>query len=183
MTITGMLEQEIEIPEGVTVEINGPNVMVKGPNGQMSRELFHPKVGIRRTDGAIIVYSEFPRVREKSLVGTFTAHIRNMIYGAENDFEYQMKIVYSHFPMKVNVKGNRFVIENFMGERAPRYADIYEGVKVAVKGSDVTVSGCDIELVGQVAANIERATHIRGYDPRVFQDGIYIVQKGRRVEA
>lgn len=183
MTITGMMEQEIEIPDGVTVDIAGPQVTVKGPNGQLSRRLTHPRVKIQKTDGKVLVLSEFPRVREKSLVGTFTAHIKNMIHGAEKDFEYQMKIVYSHFPMKVNVRGDKFVIENFMGERAPRHADIYENVKVAVKGSDVIVTGNDIELVGQTAANIERATRIKGYDPRVFQDGIYIVHKGRRVTA
>lgn len=183
MTITGMLEQEIEIPEGVSVQINGPQVVVKGPNGQLSRRLSHPRVKIRKTDSKVLVNCEFPRVKEKALVGTFTAHIRNMVYGAESDFEYHMKIVYSHFPMKVNVRGNKFVIENFMGERSPRNANIVEGVKVAVKGSDVTITGPDIEAVGQTAANIEKATHIRGYDPRVFQDGIYIVVKGRRAAA
>jgi len=129
MAITGMLEKEIDIPEDVTVKINGSNIVVNGPNGQLSRELFHPKVKIQKTDSKIIVRSELPRIREKSIVGTFVAHIRNMIFGAENDFEYHMKIVYSHFPMKVNTRGDRFVIENFMGERAPRYADIYDGVK------------------------------------------------------
>ena len=182
MTITGMLEQEIVIPEGVNVDISGPQITVKGPNGQLSRKLHHPRVKIRRIDGNIVVFSELPRIMEKALVGTFVSHIRNMIYGAEKDFEYQMKIVYSHFPMKVNVRGDRFLIENFMGERAPRQADIYKGVKVSIKGSDVSVSGADIELVGQTAANIERATKIKRYDPRVFQDGIYIVKKGRRVE-
>lgn len=183
MTITGMLEQEIDIPEGVTVNVDGPLVTVKGPNGQLSRKLSHPRLKIKRTDSKILVSCEFPRIKEKALVGTYAAHIRNMVYGVENDFEYHMKIVYSHFPMKVNVRGNKFVIENFMGERAPRYADIIDGVKVSVKGSDVTVTGPDKEDVGQTAANIERGTRIKGYDPRVFQDGIYIVVKGRRGKA
>jgi large subunit ribosomal protein L6 len=183
MTITGMLEQEIEIPEGISIQINGPQVIVKGPNGQLSRRLSHPRVKIKKTDSKVLVYCEFPRVKEKALVGTYAAHIRNMVYGAKNDFEYHMKIVYSHFPMKVNVRGSVFVIENFMGERSPRKANIIEGVKVAVKGSDVTVTGADVEAAGQTAANIEKATRIKGYDPRVFQDGIYIVVKGRRTAA
>jgi large subunit ribosomal protein L6 len=183
MTITGMLEQEIEIPEGISIQITGPQVIVKGPNGQLSRRLSHPRVKIKKTDSKVLVYCEFPRVKEKALVGTYAAHIRNMVYGAKNDFEYHMKIVYSHFPMKVNVRGSVFVIENFMGERSPRKANIIEGVKVAVKGSDVTVTGADVEAAGQTAANIEKATRIKGYDPRVFQDGIYIVVKGRRTAA
>lgn len=183
MTITGMLEEEIEIPKGVTIQIKDSQVTVKGPNGQLSRKLSHPRVKIAKTDSKILVSCEYPRIKEKALLGTYAAHIRNMVYGVQRDFEYHMTIVYSHFPMKVNIRGEKFIIENFMGERAPRYADIVQGVKVAVKGSDVTLTGADIESVGQTAANIEKATHIKGYDPRVFQDGIYIVQKGRRVQA
>ncbi len=46
-----------------------------------------------------------------------------------------------------------------------------------MNGDEVLLSGIDIEAVGQSAANLERTTHIREYDPRVFQDGIYITQK------
>ncbi|MBI2078742.1 MAG: 50S ribosomal protein L6, partial [Euryarchaeota archaeon] len=58
-----------------------------------------------------------------------------------------------------------------------RKATILPGVKVDVKGDQVTVTGIDLEKVSQTAANIETATHIRNRDIRVFQDGIYIVQK------
>ena len=67
---------------------------------------------------------------------------------------------------------------NFLGERFPRTARIMPNVKVQAKGDQVLVSGIDKELVGQTAVNIELATKIRGYDPRVFQDGIYIVRRG-----
>jgi len=183
MTVTGILEYVVEIPEGVKVERSGQRITVSGPNGKLARRLHHPRVEIEVAGNGVRVSSEFPRTKERALVGTFTAHIRNMIYGAQRDFEAKMKIVYSHFPMKVNVKGDKFVIENFMGERGPRTADILENVKVSVKGSDVVITGPDNEAVGQTAANIERATRIRGFDPRVFQDGIYIVNRGRRVEA
>ncbi len=45
------------------------------------------------------------------------------------------------------------------------------------------LSGNDLEQVGQSAANIERVTHIRDYDPRVFQDGIYLVERAHFKEA
>jgi len=183
MTIAGIIEQRIGVPEGVNVQLVKSQVTISGPNGQLSRRLFHPRVGIRLADNEVVVFCEFPRTKEKALVGTFTSHIKNMIHGASQNFEYNMKIVYSHFPMKVNVRGDKFVIDNFMGERAPRTADIHPGVNVSVKGSDVVITGPDIERTGQTAANIERATRIKGYDPRVFQDGIYIVKKARRVEA
>ena len=89
-------------------------------------------------------------------------------------------MVYSHFPMKIAVKGDKFIIENFLGEKAPRSAMILAGAKVTIKGNEVFVTGSDLEKVSQTAANIERATKIRGFDPRVFQDGIYIVEKARR---
>jgi len=180
--MTGLIEHRIEIPDGVNVEIEGDEVKVSGPNGAMTRVLKHPRIRIDLAEGEVIVSSELPRTREKALAGTFSSHIKNMIHGALRNYEYRLKIVYSHFPMKVNVRGDRFVIENFMGERAPRHADIRPGVKVSVKGSEVVVAGPDIEAAGQTAANIERATAIRGYDPRVFQDGIYIVEKARRSE-
>ena len=46
-----------------------------------------------------------------------------------------------------------------------------------VKGDTVIVTGIDKELVGQTMANIEQATKVRGFDIRVFQDGIYLVEK------
>ncbi|MGD0013781.1 MAG: antibiotic biosynthesis monooxygenase, partial [Bryobacteraceae bacterium] len=54
-----------------------------------------------------------PRVADKAAVGTFTSHIQNMIDGVQGGFEYHMKIVYSHFPMKASVKGETFVIEKW----------------------------------------------------------------------
>ncbi len=133
--------------------------------------------------GEVIVSCEYPKVKEKALVGTFASHIQNMIDGVQGGFEYHMKMVYSHFPMKTTVKGDKFVIENFLGEKSPRYANIIGHTKVTVKGAEVVVSGVDLEMTSQTAANIERACKIKGFDPRVFQDGIYITEKARKVKA
>ena len=123
---------------------------------------------------------EYPRIRDKAMVGTITSHIKNMIHGVTDGYEYQMKIVFSHFPIKVSVKGDELVIENFLGERHPRKAMILGDTKVSVKGDELSLSGIDREQVGQTAANIEQATKVKGFDIRVFQDGIYITAKGRR---
>src|SRR5207247_582988 len=123
------------------------------------------------------VRCEFPRRREGALVGTFAAHLRNMIIGVTQGFEYEMKIVYSHFPVKATVKGSEFIIENFLGEKFPRKTRILGETKVEVNGDQVLLTGPDVEAVGQTAANIEQATRIRGFDPRIFQDGIYITKK------
>lgn len=178
MPVAGYVEERISIPEGVRVEVQGPLVVVSKGNISLTRRLHHPRVEVKVEDGAVKVACALPRRREKALVGTFAAHIRNMIEGATKGYTYRLKIVFSHFPMKVGVKGNEVIIENFLGEKYPRRAAIRGRCKVEVKGDQVLVSGPDLEEVSQTAANIEQATAIRNKDPRVFQDGIYIVSKG-----
>jgi len=111
------------------------------------------------------------------MLGTIKSHITNMITGLTDGFSYKMKIVYAHFPMTVKVTDSKVTIENFLGERHPRIAKILGSTKVQVKGDEVTVEGINKEDVGQTMANIEQATKIKGRDPRVFQDGIYLVSK------
>ena len=97
-----------------------------------------------------------------------------MITGVTKGFTYRLKMVYAHFPLSIKVDQNTVKIENFIGERAARVAAIVGQVDVKVDGEDVVVSGVDKEAVSQTAANIQKATHIRQYDPRVFSDGVYI---------
>ncbi len=176
--VAPIVVREVEIPEGVKAEIKNGLVVIEGPKGKLERKLYHPKIVIEKIDNKIIVKCEFARRKEKALVGTFAAHIRNMIKGVTEGFVYKMKIVYSHFPMKVSVKGNEVIIENFLGEKHPRKAKIFGNVKVSVKGDEVIIEGINREEVGQTAANIEHATRVKDKDIRVFQDGIYIVSKG-----
>jgi large subunit ribosomal protein L6 len=175
-----MLKDEIEIPEKAQVSLHEGVVKVKGPQGEVSKRLVHPRVKVEVKGKRVVVSSEMPRKREKALVGTYGAHIRNMLVGATKGFEYKMKIVYAHFPIKTSIKGDIFVIENFLGEKFPRKTRILGATKVQVKGDQVVLTGPNVEDVGQTAANIERATKIKGFDPRVFQDGIYITEKPGR---
>ena len=106
-------------------------------------------------------------------------HIKNLIKGAQNEFEYKLKVVYVHFPMNITVQGKILNIKNFEGEKKPRSANIIDGVKVQVKGQDITVTGNNLEHVSQTAANFEQATRLTNKDRRIFQDGIYISKKGK----
>ncbi|CAD5243596.1 50S ribosomal protein L6 [Thermococcus camini] len=177
MPIDAWVREEVEIPEGVEVTVEGNTVKVKGPKGELERELKYPGVQIFTEDGKVVVFKEFPRKRDIAIARTFKAHIANMIKGVTEGFTYKLKIVYSHFPMTVKVQGDEVVIENFLGEKNPRRAKILPGVTVRVSGQEVIVEGIDREAVGQTAANIEQATKITKWDRRVFQDGIYIVEK------
>jgi large subunit ribosomal protein L6 len=94
-----------------------------------------------------------------------------------------MEVFYSHFPMQVSVDGDHVVIENFLGERAPRRTPIHGDTEVQVDGEEITLSGPSIEDVGQTAADIEQLTRVQEKDTRVFQDGVYITAKPNRGEA
>ncbi len=176
----GLIKDEIAVPEKVKVSLEKGTLKVKGPQGEISRKLSHPKVKLELKGKNLVLTSELPRKSEKALMGTYGAHIRNMLRGATEGFEYKMKIVYAHFPIKASVKGDVFMIENFLGEKFPRKTKILGSTKVQVKGDQVVLNGPNVEDVGQTAANIERATKIKGFDPRVFQDGIYITEKPGR---
>lgn len=169
----------IHVPQGVTVTITGNMLKVKGKSGELSRSFTGGQgIQLKKEGNDVIIHADLPRKKTRALVGTWSAHIRNMVRGAQEPYEYKMKICYSHFPIKTKVQGDRFVIENFLGERTPRNARIMGAAKVKVSGEEISITGPDVEAVSQTAANIEQATTIRGFDIRVFQDGIYITSKG-----
>lgn len=180
MTRIPDIKEEITIPEGIKATIINNTLTINGEKGSLSREFTHPKIQIKIKDNKIALICKNPRKKQKALFGTFIAHINNMIKGTTKEFEYKMKTVFSHFPIKLSVEGKNFIIQNFLGERASRKALILEGVNVDIEGDDVTVQGIDIEKVGQTVANIERATLVRNRDVRVFQDGVYRTSKGEK---
>ncbi len=173
------IEHSIVMPEGVTASLsdNG-DVTITGPNGSLTRNFTHSKVIILQNDAGIAVRVDIPRRKEKSTAGTWNAHLRNMVKGVTDGFTYRLKAVYSHFPMTMKVAGNKFIVNNYFGERVPRQSDILPGATVKVENKvEVVVTGQDREVVGQTAANIERSCTVKKRDRRVFQDGIYLVAK------
>src|SRR5437867_2256132 len=112
---------KVPIPTGVTVTVaKGSNhTTVKGPKRTLSRP-FRSHSATVRVDGAqVVVEKELPSRKEKAMVGTYAAHIQNMITGVQSGWTYQMKAVFNHFPIKMTVHGEEFHVENFLGERAP----------------------------------------------------------------
>ncbi|MGC8496556.1 MAG: 50S ribosomal protein L6 [Thermoplasmata archaeon] len=172
------IKYSIDLPDKVTASYTDSILSIKGPKGSIAREFKDNDIKLSMAGKKIELYVKLPKRKQYSLIGTWRAHINNMIKGVTEGFEYSLKVLYAHFPIKVTVKENHVLIENFLGEKTARSAEILEGVKVTLKGDILTVSGIDIEKVGQTAANIEIATKIRRFDPRVFQDGIYITNKG-----
>ena len=168
---------EIEIPDDVSAEVDHLELTVEGPNGSVTRRLWYPDVEVTVEDDAVVIAAEAEDAKTSATVGTFESHVANMIHGVTEGWEYTMEVYYAHFPMQVNVEGDEVVIENFLGEKAARRTPIRGDTDVQVDGETVTLSGPDKEAVGQTAADIEQLTKVTDKDTRVFQDGVYIVEK------
>lgn len=174
--------QEIEIPSGVDVSVHGNAIIVKGENGEIKKRLNISKIDLKVDGNKVLIGSKTASKKEKRLINTYAAHIRNMINGVSEGFEYKLKIAYSHFPMTVEVNGNEAVIKNFLGEKIPRKLKILKGTDVKIDKDIIIIHSHDKELAGQTAANFEIATKVGKRDRRVFQDGVFIMSKpGREI--
>lgn len=169
--------QTIEIPEGVEAELDGNMLTVKGPEGEVKKELRGENVNIEKRDNQIVVGNKKATKNEKKKINSIRAHIQNMIKGVTEKFEYQLKICYSHFPITVEIKDNEAIIKNFLGEKVNRKSRIPQGVDVKVDKDMISVSSVNKELAGQAAADLEKATKVSRKDRRIFQDGIFIINK------
>ncbi len=173
------IEHFVTIPEEVTATLSEDGVVtISGPKGSLNRQFVNASVDILQEGGSLLVRTDIPRRKIKALAGTWNAHLNNMVKGVTEGFTYNLKAFYSHFPMTLEVKGNKFVVNNYFGERVPRNADILSGVEVKVNNKvEVVVTGIDKEAVGQTSANIERCAVVKNRDRRIFQDGIYLLSK------
>lgn len=173
------IDHLVNLPDGVSANLSDDgDITVTGPNGSLTRNFTHNKVLVLKNDAGLTVRVDIARRKEKAVAGTWNAHLNNMVKGVTDGFTYRLKAVYSHFPMTLKVQGNKFIVNNYFGERVPRQADILNGATVKVdKKVEVVVTGMDREVVGQTAANIERSCTVKNRDRRVFQDGIYLVGK------
>ena len=170
------MRREIEIPDAVTATMDHLELTVEGPEGSVTRRLWYPDITVEANGDAIVIESEDDDAKTSSTVGTFESHVTNMFHGVTEGWEYSMEVFYSHFPMQVSVDGDEIVIENFLGEKAPRRTPVRGDTDVSVDGEELSISGPDIEDVGQTAADIEQLTRVSDKDTRVFQDGVYITE-------
>ncbi|PSQ60582.1 MAG: 50S ribosomal protein L6 [Halobacteriales archaeon SW_9_67_25] len=189
-----MARTELQLPDEVSAEVDHLELTVEGPNGSVTRRLWYPDVSVtvesvpaspeRSGDGetvdTVVIGSDAEDAKTMSTIGAFESHVRNMFHGVTEGWEYEMEVFYSHFPMQVTVEGEEVLIENFLGERAPRRTEIHGDTEVEVQEELVTLRGPNIEDVGQTAADIEQLTRVQDKDVRVFQDGVYITSKPNR---
>lgn len=177
------MEEIIEIPKGISASLKEGELSLKGPRGSVSKKFIYEYTRIELVEGKIRIYTTREKKSDIAVVGTWKSIINSMFIGVTKGYVYTMKIVYAHFPVKVTVKGNEIILDNFLGEKSPRKLLLNSDVKVTVKGDLVTLEGNDLATLGNAAARIEKLSRIKGFDPRVFQDGIYIVRKGDIIES
>jgi large subunit ribosomal protein L6 len=172
-----IVENTVEIPENVQLALEGRKITVQGPKGKIVKDFTHTKLNIVKEGNTLKLSVENPRRAEAALVGTISAHVKNMIKGVSQGWIYKMKIVFVHFPTSVKVVGKEVHIENFVGERKARIAEILGNTKVTIKQDDVVIEGIDIDEVSQTAANIQTRAKVHKKDLRKFLDGIYVYSK------
>jgi large subunit ribosomal protein L6 len=172
-----MTRTELPIPDDVSAEMDHLTLTIEGPNGSVSRRLWYPDVTVEVDDETVVIATDEDDAKTNATVGTFESHVRNMIHGVTEGWEYKMEVFYAHFPMQVSVDGDHVEIQNFLGEKAPRYAKIHGDTEVQIDGEEIVLSGPNKEDVGQTAAGIEQLTRVNDKDTRVFQDGVYITEK------
>ena len=177
MPIELMSKKVIDVPEGLVVDISLDSIKIANDKATLVRKLPASNIQIEKDASHITLSVQHSRRRDLALLGTLSSHVANMIMGLTKGFEYILKLVYSHFPVTIKQDESKIIIENFLGERKPRVARIMEGAHVDISTDTIIVGGYDKEAVGQTAANLEKATKIKRRDPKVFQDGLYIVEK------
>ena len=171
------MQTEIEIPEGRIFELEGNRIKVSGSKGTLERMYPLRNIKIQKKGNKIIISAFEKTSKNNAIVGSFISHISNMFKGVEEEFEYKLKICSSHFPMSVKIQGNEFTVSNFIGSKKIKKITIPEKVNVEVKGEIISVKSADIEKAGNFASKIELMTRLTKKDRRIFQDGIYMIEK------
>lgn len=142
-------KKPIAIPAGVTVTINGNSVSVKGPLGTLTRE-FKSTIAFAVADGFLTLTPSRKDRETSALWGTSSAHAANMIKGVTVPF--MKKLIIEGIGFKAEVKGEEIILN--LGFSHPVKVKIPKGLTVKSEKGIVSISGIDVEAVGQFAAEI-----------------------------
>ncbi|MFH1290143.1 MAG: 50S ribosomal protein L6 [Nanoarchaeota archaeon] len=174
------MSEKIEIPEGVSCSYESGKLTCRKDSAELSREIKIPQTQVKVGNNEIVLQCGKGSKNQYKIIKSNIAHIKNMFLGLQDKFVYELEAVSVHFPMTLKAEGDKLTIGNFLGEKTPRHAKILANVEVEIKGQKIKVSSSDREAAGQTAANLEKAAKLKGRDRRIFQDGIFIVEKPRR---
>ncbi|MRG88031.1 50S ribosomal protein L6 [Salinibacillus xinjiangensis] len=164
----------LEIPEGVEVNVNEGNVVVKGPKGELTRS-FNPDMNIKIEDNVLTVERPSDNKEHRALHGTTRSLIANMVEGVSKGFEKALEI--NGVGYRAQKQGNKVVVN--AGYSHPVELDSVEGIEVEVpSNTKIVVKGIDKEKVGAVAANIRAIRPPEPYKGKgIRYEGEYVRRK------
>ncbi|MBK6766156.1 MAG: 50S ribosomal protein L6 [bacterium] len=142
----------IKLPKGVEVKLDGSEVSVKGPKGQLVRT-FPSAIEFKLADGVVTCHRPSDEKEHRALHGLSRALLNNMIIGVTDGFKKELQIVGVGFKVEAKKRG---ILLN-VGYSHPVFVTMPSDVKAEVTGpTTIVVSGTDCESVGQVAATIRQ---------------------------
>ncbi len=167
--------RQLAIPEGVTVEVNGNVVTVKGSKGELSLTT-SDLVTVEVKEGTVVVTRKNETIPARQVHGTTNANIRNMMIGVSEGYSKALEIIGVGY--RFNLRGNKLVIN--AGYSHPVEVEVPSDLQVKVDGNNqVTVSGISKERVGEFAANIRK---VRKPEPYKGKGIRYVGEHIRRKE-
>ena len=138
----------IKLPAGVDLKISGSQLNVKGPKGNLTLDL-HPSVSLDENDGEYLVKPDAEK--NVAMAGTFRALVNNMVTGVSEGFQKKLQLVGVGY--RAQLQGNKLNIA--LGFSHPVEYIAPEGITIKTPTqTEIIVSGCDKQKVGQVAAEI-----------------------------
>ena len=142
----------IELPSGVTAEINGQHVKVKGPKGELELTVSEP-IKVVLEENTIVVTRPDDESKSKSLHGLSRTLIANNVHGVSQGFTKALEIVGTGY--RAMAKGSS--VELALGLSHPVVVNPPAGITLTVEGNNkIIVSGTSKQAVGEVAANIRK---------------------------
>ena len=138
----------IKLPSGVDINIKGSQLNVKGPKGNLELVL-HPGVSLAENDGEYLVKPDGDK--NSAMAGTFRSLVNNMVIGVSEGFQKNLKLIGVGY--RAQLQGNKLNLA--LGFSHPVEYIAPEGIKIETPSqTEIIVSGCDKQKVGQVAAEI-----------------------------
>ena len=112
------ITEEIQIPEGIETKIEDGNIIMRKDDKEIIRKI-NRIINVKIQNNKVIVEAKKMTKKDKKMFGTMKAHIKNMINGLTEGFEYKLQVSNVHFPMNINYnkENNELVVKNFLGEK------------------------------------------------------------------
>ena len=143
-------KKPVTVPQGVTLDLKGSEVAVKGPKGELRRTL-HPEMQLALADGTFTVARPSEEPRHKALHGLTRTLVQNMIDGVSKGFVKTLEIQGVGYKAEAKPYGVNLIV----GYSHPVKYEAPKGIKITVENNTtVKIEGADKEKVGQVAAEL-----------------------------